>query len=196
LGLNKLVVKQMKSEIKYIELKSGYHDDGPAWIGMVEFSKTGQTIYFNGQAFKGNGHGLCFDIETKETYWITGIKKNGQNRHWAGKGKIMIDKLVVDDYLKFKGWPCLDLNKYELVDINKNDKQRFVSIENGSLETVSVLDKFPDLKSLSMEELKKAVEYLRRRERDTNPNNGVKFITIKKIEAERLLKQLAAKPGF
>lgn len=103
----------MKSEIKYIELKSGYHDDGPAWIGMVEFSKTGQTIYFNGHAFKGNGHGLCFDIETKETYWITGVKKDSQNRHWAGKGKIMIDKLVVDDYLKLKGWPCLDLNKYE-----------------------------------------------------------------------------------
>ena len=25
----------MKSEIKYIELKSGYQDDGPAWIGLV-----------------------------------------------------------------------------------------------------------------------------------------------------------------
>jgi len=39
LGLATLVIKQMKSEIKYIELKSGYHDDGPAWIGMVEFSE-------------------------------------------------------------------------------------------------------------------------------------------------------------
>jgi len=45
----------------------------------------------------------------------------------------MIDKLVVDDYLKLKGWPSLDLNKYELVDIKKTDKQRFVAIENGSL---------------------------------------------------------------
>ena len=128
----------MKPEIKYIELKSGYHDDGPAWIGVVEFSKTGQTIYFNGRAFKGNGHGLCVDIETKEVYWITGVKKDGQNRHWAGKGKIMVDKLVVDDYLKLKGSPCLDLNKYQLVDIEKTDKQRFVAIENRSLETVVV----------------------------------------------------------
>jgi hypothetical protein len=186
----------MKPEIKYIELKSGYEDDGPAWIGVVEFSKTGQTIYFNGRAFKGNGHGLCFDIETREVYWVTGVKKEGQNRHWAGKGKIMIDKLVVDDYLKLKGWPCLDLNKYQLVDIEKADKQRFVAIENESLETVAVLDKYPDLKSLSLEELKEAVEYLRRKERDTNSNNGVKFITIKKIEAERLLEQLEAKSGY
>lgn len=182
----------MKPEIKYIELKSGYHDDGPAWIGMVEFSKTGQTIYFNGQAFKGNGHGLCFDIETKDTYWISGIKKEGQNRHWAGKGKIMIDKLVVDDYLKLKGWPCLDLNKYELVDISKTDKQRFVAIENASLEAGNVLDKYPDLSRLSKEELKRAIEYLRRKESYTNANNGVKFITAKKIEAEKLLKQLEA----
>jgi hypothetical protein len=191
LGLT-LLLKQMKSEIKYIELKSGYHDDGPAWIGMVEFSKTGQTIYFNGQAFKGNGHGLCFDIETKETYWITGVKKDGQNRLWAGKGKIKIDKLVVDDYLKLKGWPSLDLNKYELVDIEKTDKQRFVAIENGLLEGVDVLNKYPDLKSLSIEELQAAIEYLRRKEKDTNSNNGLKFITVEKIEAEKLLKQLEA----
>ena len=164
---------------------------------MVEFSKTGQTIYFNRvKLLKGNGHGLCYDIETKEVYWITGVKKDGQNRHWAGKGKIMIDKLVVDEYLKLRGWPSLDLSKYQSVDIKKTDKQRFVAIENGSLETVSVLDKYPDLKSLSIEELKKAVEYLRRRERDTNSNNGVKFITIKKIEAERLLKELTANSGY
>ena len=186
----------MKSEIKYIELKSGYHDDGPAWIGMVEFSKTGQTTYFNGQAFKGNGHGSCFDIETKESYWITGVKKDGQNRHWAGKGKIMIDKLLVDDYLKLKEWSSLDLNKYELVEIKKTDKQRFAAIENGSLETVNVLDKYPDLKSLSIEELKDAVEYLKRKEIYTNPNNGVKFITVKKLEGERLLEQLEANSNF
>jgi hypothetical protein len=131
----------MKSEIKYIELKSGFSDDGPAWIGLVDFSKTGQTTYFNGRTFKGNGHGSCFDIETKEIYWITGIKKDGQNRHWAGKGKIMIDKLVVEDYLKIKGWPHLDLNKYELVEIPKTEKQRFVAIENGSLDASAVSGK-------------------------------------------------------
>jgi len=180
----------MKPEIKYIELKSGYSDDGSAWIGKVEFSKTGQTIYFNGQAFKGNGHGSCFDIETKESYWITGIKKEGQNRHWAGKGKIMIDKMIVDDYLKLKGWLSLDLNNYELVEIEKTDKQRFAAIENGSSEIPNDLDKYPDLKSLPLEELRNAIEYLRWKENRTNSNNGVKFITVKRLDAERLLEQL------
>ncbi len=180
----------MKPEIKYIELKSGYNDDGPAWIGKVEFSKTGQTVYFNGHAFKGNGHGSCFDVDSKKSYWISGIKKDGGNRHWAGKGKIMIDRTIVDDYLNIKGWTTLDLNKYELVDTAKTDKQRFTAIENGSIYTADTLDKYPDLKALSIDELKSAVEYLRIRENYTSPNNGVKYITVKKLEAEKLLEEL------
>ena len=132
----------MKTEIKYIELKSGYSDDGPAWIGKVKFSKSGKTVYFNGQAFKGNGHGYCFDIETKETYWITGIKKNGLNRHWAGKGKIMIDKNVVNDYLQITNSERLDLNRFELTDIEETDIQRFVDIENGTITSVDIDDKY------------------------------------------------------
>lgn len=34
----------MQPGVMYIELKSGYSDDGPAWIGKVEFSKTGQRL--------------------------------------------------------------------------------------------------------------------------------------------------------
>lgn len=40
----KYLTQNMKQELKYIELKSGYNDDGPAWIGYVEFSKFGKTI--------------------------------------------------------------------------------------------------------------------------------------------------------
>ena len=65
----------MESQIKYIELKTGFADNGPAWIGKVEFSKSGKTIYFNGPAFKGNGHGVSSDLETGEIYWISGVKK-------------------------------------------------------------------------------------------------------------------------
>jgi hypothetical protein len=35
--------------LKYIELKSGHSDNGPAWIGYVTPSKTGRTLYFNGR---------------------------------------------------------------------------------------------------------------------------------------------------
>ena len=71
----------MKPQIKYIELKSGYSDDGPAWIGLVTFSKTGRTVYFNGKAFKSlkpkGISGNHYDLETGEEYWISGVKKTG-----------------------------------------------------------------------------------------------------------------------
>ncbi len=54
----------------------------------------------------------------------------------------MIDKLIVDDYLKLKEWSSLDLNKYELVEIKKTDKQGFAAIENGSLEVLNVRSVF------------------------------------------------------
>ena len=180
----------MKTQLKYIELKSGYSDDGPAWIGKVEFSKSGKTVYFNGHAFKGNGHGYCFDVETKQTYWISGIKKNGQDRHWAGNGKIMIDRKVIDEYLSIIGTQSLDLNKFTPIDTVETDKQKFVAIENETIDSIDVLDKYDDLKGLSIEELTKVVENLKRRETYTNSNNGKKFITIKRIEAETYLNKL------
>ena len=86
----------MKREIRYIELKSGFGDSGPAWIGLVEYSKSEQTVYFNNMALKklkNSGiSGNHFDIETGEEYWISGVKKNGQDRHWAGAGKIRLMK--------------------------------------------------------------------------------------------------------
>ncbi len=122
----------MKPQIKYIELKSGYsgHENGPAWIGMVEFSKSGKTIYFNGKAFRGNGHGYARDIETRDLYWISGIKKNMQDRHWAGSGPIMIDKTVIDEYKQIVGVRELDPKQYIPVDIAPTDKQKFAKYEN------------------------------------------------------------------
>ena len=96
--------------IKYIELKTGCNDDGPAWIGNVRESKSGRTIYFNNHAFKRyNGiRGNYYDIESGEEYWISGVKKNGSDRHWAGRGEIVIDRKVVDEYLKITGKAGLD----------------------------------------------------------------------------------------
>ena len=124
----------MESQIKYIELKTGYADNGPVWIGKVEFSKSGKTIYFNGHAFKGNGHGVSSDLETGDIYWISGVKKNGQDRHWAGNGKIMIDRTIVDEYIKLMDLVVLDPKMYVEVDIEITDKQRFVDIENKTID--------------------------------------------------------------
>ncbi|HEY2581810.1 MAG TPA: hypothetical protein VGI43_08390 [Mucilaginibacter sp.] len=93
----------MKSRLMYVELKTGYNDDGPAWIGTAFFSKTGRSVYFNGLYFvKGERHssGNHLEFISGDSYWISGYKKNGEDRHWAGAGKIKIDKGAVAEYLK------------------------------------------------------------------------------------------------
>lgn len=42
----------MAHDLMYIELKTGYSDDGPAWIGYVKASKSRKTLYFNDHAFQ------------------------------------------------------------------------------------------------------------------------------------------------
>ena len=126
----------------YIEYKTDQNDRGKAWIGEVEFSKSGKTIYFNGLALKkmtGTAYAYSefsnyYDLENRESYWVSGIKKNGQDRHWAGGGKIMIDRKIVNDYLEMADFDILDENNFELVDILPTDKQKFTELENEKLD--------------------------------------------------------------
>jgi hypothetical protein len=121
--------------LKYIELKSGYNDDGPAWIGQVTLSKSGRTVYFNGKAFKraGRGSGNYIDFDTRDSYWISGIKKRGLNRHWAGSGKIIIEAAAVDEYLRLIQASELDLSTFVVSDaIQPTDPSKFHETENLS----------------------------------------------------------------
>lgn len=106
--------------IKYIELKTGWSDDGPAWIGHVKESRSGATLYFNNHAFQHcrGAAGNYVDIESGEIYWISGVKKNGEDRHWAGHGKVSIDRKVVPEYCAITGQGELDPQKYEIVDVD------------------------------------------------------------------------------
>lgn len=129
----------MKKEIRYIELKSGFSHGGPAWIAEVEFSKSGQTVYFNDTALKKLKHpGINanhFDIETGEEYWISGVKRNGQDRHWAGGGSVMLDEDIVSDYLELVDFSSIDEQHFEVIQLNKNtDKSRFNELENSRVK--------------------------------------------------------------
>ena len=88
----------MQSRIMYIENKSGV--SGPARIGRVTFLQTGKTIYYSGGSFqriKGGGFkSNYFDTETGEEYWISGCKKDGNDRLYAGS--VHIDDDVRDEY--------------------------------------------------------------------------------------------------
>ncbi|MCL2299042.1 MAG: mannose-1-phosphate guanylyltransferase [Firmicutes bacterium] len=108
----------MQTELNYIELKTGHSDDGPAWIAHVAFSKTGRTVYFNGRELRRwNGvSGNHVDAQTGEEYWISGVKKSGTNRHPCGRGKIMVQRDALADFLAWTGQENLDTKLYEIVD--------------------------------------------------------------------------------
>jgi hypothetical protein len=88
-----------KTRIMYIEDKSG-GIVGDARIGRVTFSKTGQSIYYDGKTFKSlNGQGFkanYYDVETKEQYWISGCKKDGTDALYSNN--VEIDEDVLTEY--------------------------------------------------------------------------------------------------
>jgi hypothetical protein len=94
-------------QIRYVELKSGFSDDGPASIGWVTFSKSGRTIHYRGRSLlriPGGGIGSNHvDIATREQFWISGVKKDGEDRHWAGRGPVSIDEGAREEYERITG---------------------------------------------------------------------------------------------
>ncbi|HZL90212.1 MAG TPA: hypothetical protein VFB96_17740 [Pirellulaceae bacterium] len=94
-----------RSEIMYIEMKPDLC--GPGRIGRVQFSQTGKTIYYDGkklQSLKGAYKANYFNVETGMWYWVSGCKKDGNDRLYPGS--IEIDKDVREEYwLKIRKLP-------------------------------------------------------------------------------------------
>lgn len=94
--------RDSSSRIMYLEQKSGFNDDGPARIGRVTFSKSGRSVYYQGRRFErikgGGASGNYEEVETGDEYWISGIKRDGSDRHWAGSGRVEIDEDVLAEY--------------------------------------------------------------------------------------------------
>lgn len=189
----------MKPQIKYIELKSGYGDNGPAWIGLASFSKTGNTIYFNGQAFRKRAgiSGNYYDIETGNEYWISGIKKDMTDRHWAGGGMIQIDKRIIEDYLEIVGLPSLDERKYSIVEIETdNFVEYFHEIENEKNERDPFDDflHFKEPGNLSLDELQHVIGKLEQSEKNARYNKARRSHKDLRLKFEtELEKRISAK---
>lgn len=97
----------MRRELRYVELKTGFDGNGPASISWVTFSKTGHTVYYRGKQLEripgGGTVGNHVDTETGEEYWVSGVKKDGQDRHWAGSGEVEIDEDAAEEYRRLVG---------------------------------------------------------------------------------------------
>jgi len=126
--------------LRYIELKSGYADNGPAWIGYVTPSRSGRTLYFNGDAlskYKGQGRrswGGNYGGHQGE-YWVSGVKKNGEDRHWAGSGKALVEAAALSEYPDTIGAKCLDTSHCEVTHgVVPTDIERLHALANTTTE--------------------------------------------------------------
>ena len=190
----------MRTEIKYLELKSGFSDNGPAWIGLVSFSKSGKTIYFDGKAFQRIGsdriNGNFYDIESGDEYWISGVKKDMTDRHKFGGGKIFVEKRILNDYLSIIGKSELPKSDFELTEL-QTDKptERINELENTRIEKSdvdqSIYGKAP--KELTNSELEFLIEELIEDEKNAKYNKGRRMIKKDRIELETELEKRETK---
>ena len=96
-----------KTRIMYIEDKTAGLN-GPARIGRVTLSKSGQSLHYGGRTFQRlGGHGFkvdYVDVETGDHFWISGPRKDGRDRLYDGSTKpIDIDDDVTDEYREMRG---------------------------------------------------------------------------------------------
>ncbi len=125
----------MKTDLYYIEQITGSNRDGPAWIGYINRSKTGHTVYFNNKAYHKIAPASYVDIETNEQYWISRVKLNGKDRHRTGHGKIMIDRKSLNEYLRIRKLDSLKSSQYTIIDIVETRRPGdFYEMENMKLD--------------------------------------------------------------
>jgi len=82
---------------------------------------------------RGESGGNYVDMETGESFWVSGVKKNGEDRHWAGSGKVLIEAAAVPDYLKAIGAKTLNTSRCEVTkSIRPTDIERLSRLANSS----------------------------------------------------------------
>lgn len=89
----------------YIEYKGG-DLDGPGRIGWVELTRSRRAYRYQGKllekvvGYKYN----CIDAETGERYWVSGPKRNGEDKLYGGL--VHIDEDAREEYwLKIRRLP-------------------------------------------------------------------------------------------
>jgi hypothetical protein len=96
--------KLARSRLMYIEDKS-MGLEGEARIGRVYFSKSGKTLYYRGRKFrslKGSGFKAnYYEVESRNHYWISGPRKDKNDRLYGGNRGVEIDEDVTKEYAEY-----------------------------------------------------------------------------------------------
>ena len=94
-----------RSRIMYVECKADGLE-GPARIGRVYFSKTGKTLYYRGLQFrslKGSGFKANYrELASGNEYWISGPRKDRDDRLYGGSRGVKIDDDVRVEYQAYR----------------------------------------------------------------------------------------------
>lgn len=103
----------MQSRVMYIELKSdGLRGEGR--IGLVSFSKSGNTLYYKERVFKkAKGMPLkanYYDESSLEDFWISNPRKDGNDSLFSSIVEID-DDVRVEYWQKIRNLPCSIQNK-------------------------------------------------------------------------------------
>jgi len=82
---------------------------------------------------RGASGGNYVDMETGQSFWVSGVKKNGEDRHWSGSGKVLIEAAAVAAYLKAIGAKTLNTSRCEVThSIRETDIERLSQLANSS----------------------------------------------------------------
>jgi hypothetical protein len=82
---------------------------------------------------RGVSGGNYYDLETGEEFWVSGVKKDGRDRHWAGNGKILVEAAALAEYLEVVGANALDGSSHEVTySVVETDITKFERMENTS----------------------------------------------------------------
>ncbi|MEM7509191.1 MAG: 1-deoxy-D-xylulose-5-phosphate synthase [Pseudomonadota bacterium] len=92
--------RKARSRIMYVEYK-GDGVEGPARIGRVYSSKSGRSLYYRGKTFQSLAGAVFkanyFDVDSGEHYWISGPRKDRNDRLYGGQKDVEIDSDVRDE---------------------------------------------------------------------------------------------------
>jgi hypothetical protein len=79
----------------------------------------------------GTKAAITLTMETGESYWVSGVKKNGQDRHRAGSGKVLVEAAAVSHYLRAISAETLDTSRCEITEsIVQTDIERHSLLAN------------------------------------------------------------------
>ena len=99
----------MHRRIMFVQQKTGFDiDQGPSWIGWVEFNRSWKTARYRGRElrrFQGPDANF-YDIDTDEWFWLSGPKRDRTDARY-GRRDTPVDEDARAAYEAFLGGASL-----------------------------------------------------------------------------------------